>query len=379
MKNQTMRVAKASLLMLTLFSVVAAFGQVSVLTQHNDNARTGQNLNETVLSTSNVNQNTFGKLFWRTVDGFIYAQPLYVPGLTIQGATHNVVYVATQHNSVYAFDADDPNAPLPLWQVNLGTPVPSQDICIITGDTNPADCPYYDISPEIGITSTPVIDPIAGIIYVVNRTKNTSNSTYHDYIHALNLTTGVEELGGPVEIIGQVSGTGTGSVGGIVTFDPTYHHQRPALLLLNGALYLAFGSVGDIGTWHGWVMTYNASTLQQEAVFGVAPDGSEGGIWSSGQGLVADASGNVYVMTGNGDFNANVNGGRNYGDSFVKFSGPSLTVTDYFTPSDQGTLNANNIDLGSGGPMLMPGTSLISRYGKGWSVSRGRYDQYGKV
>jgi hypothetical protein len=162
--NQTMRLAKISLLMLTVFSAMLVSGQVSVLTQHNDNARTGQNLNEATLNTSNVSQSTFGKLFWRTVDGFIYAQPLYVPGLTIQGATHNVVYVATQHNSVYAFDADDPNAPAALWQVNLGTPVPMQDICIITGDTNPGDCPYYDISPEIGITSTPVIDPLEGII-----------------------------------------------------------------------------------------------------------------------------------------------------------------------------------------------------------------------
>ncbi len=362
--NQTMRMAKVSLLMLTLFSTMLAMGQVSVLTQHNDNARTGQNLNETTLNTSNVNQSTFGKLFWRTVDGFIYAQPLYVPGLTIQGATHNVVYVATQHNSVYAFDADDPNAPAPLWQVNLGTPVPMQDICIITGDTNPGDCPYYDISPEIGITSTPVIDPVAGIIYVVNRTKNTSNSTYHDYLHALDLTTGAEQLGGPVEITGQVSGTGTGSQNGIVTFDPTYHHQRPSLLLANGVLYLAFGSVGDIGTWHGWVMSYNATTLQQEAIFNVAPDGDEGGIWSSGQGPVADGAGNVYVMTGNGDFNANLSGGRDYGDSFVKFSGSSLTVTDYFTPSNQATLNAGNTDIGAGGPMLMPGTSLLVGQGK---------------
>ena len=142
------KIAKVSLLI--LFSAICGMGQVSVLTQHNDNARTGQNLNETALSTSNVNQNNFGKLFWRTVDGFIYAQPLYVPALNIQGTTHNVVYVATQHNSVYAFDADDPNAPAPLWQVNLGNPVPSQDICIITGDTNSFDCPYYDISPEIG-------------------------------------------------------------------------------------------------------------------------------------------------------------------------------------------------------------------------------------
>ncbi|MGB8113021.1 MAG: hypothetical protein WCF22_04580, partial [Candidatus Sulfotelmatobacter sp.] len=274
MKDQTMRLAKASLFMLTLLSAIFGIGQVSVLTQHNDNARTGQNLSETVLNTSNVNQGGFGKLFWRTVDGFIYAQPLYVPGLTIQGATHNVVYVATQHNSVYAFDADNPNAPAPLWQVNLGTPVPSEDICILTGDTNPSDCPYYDISPEIGITSTPVIDPVAGLIYVVSRTKNTSNSTYHDYLHALDLTTGNEQLGGPVEITAQVSGTGTGSDGGVLTFNPAYQHQRPSLLLVNGSLYLAFGSVGDIGTWNGWVMTYNASTLQQEAVFSVDPDGS---------------------------------------------------------------------------------------------------------
>ncbi|MFY9908302.1 MAG: IPT/TIG domain-containing protein, partial [Candidatus Sulfotelmatobacter sp.] len=364
MKDQTMRLAKASLFMLTLLSAIFGIGQVSVLTQHNDNARTGQNLSETVLNTSNVNQGGFGKLFWRTVDGFIYAQPLYVPGLTIQGATHNVVYVATQHNSVYAFDADNPNAPAPLWQVNLGTPVPSEDICILTGDTNPSDCPYYDISPEIGITSTPVIDPVAGLIYVVSRTKNTSNSTYHDYLHALDLTTGNEQLGGPVEITAQVSGTGTGSDGGVLTFNPAYQHQRPSLLLVNGSLYLAFGSVGDIGTWNGWVMTYNASTLQQEAVFSVDPDGSDGGVWSAGQGPVADAAGNVYIMTGNGDFNANVSGGRNYGDSFVKFSGSSLSVADYFTPYNQGTLNADNSDLGSGGPMLMPGTSLLVGMGK---------------
>ena len=226
------------------------------------------------------------------------------------------------------------------------------------------DCPYYDISPEIGITSTPVIDPVAGIIYVVNRTKNTSNGTYHDYLHALDLTTGIEELGGPVEIVGQVSGTGTGSQGGILTFDPAYHHQRPSLLLANGVLYLGFGSVGDIGTWHGWVMTYNATTLQQEGIFCVAPDGNEGGVWSAGQGPVADAANNVYIMTGNGDFNANLTGGRNYGDSFVKFSGPTLTVGDYFTPYNQGSLNVNNTDLGSGGPMLMPGTSLLVGMGK---------------
>jgi len=367
MKDRIKQLAKISLLALMLINLSTLFssGQVSVLTQHNDNARTGQNVNETTLNTSNVNVNGFGKLFWRTVDGFIYAQPLYVPGVTVQGATHNVVYVATQHNSVYAFDADNPNQPAPLWQVNLGTPVPSQDICIISGDTNPADCPYYDVSPEIGITSTPAIDPVAGIIYVVSRTKNTSNSTYHDYLHALSLTTGAEELGGPVELVGQVYGTGTGSSGGIVAFQPVYQLQRPALLLENGALYIAFGSVGDIGgVYHGWVMSYNASTLQQEAIFNVTPNGNEGGIWNSGQGPVADGSGNIYFLTANGDFNANVQGGTDYGDSFIKFNGPGLSVTDYFTPDTQAALAANNEDLGSGGPMLMPGTSLILGMGK---------------
>jgi IPT/TIG domain len=364
MKDHITRIARVSLLIMTLIQGMISFGQGPVLTQHNDNARTGQNLSETTLNTSNVNQNSFGKLFWRTVDGFIYAQPLYVPSLNIQGATHNVVYVATQHNSVYAFDADNPNSPAPLWQVSLGTSVPSQDICIITGDTSPVDCPYYDISPEIGITSTPVIDRVAGIIYVVARTKNLSNNTYHFFLHALDLISGTEQLAGPVEITGQVSGSGTGAQGGIVAFDATYHLQRPSLLLQNGVIYIAFGSQGDIGTWHGWLMSYNATTLQQEGIFNVTPDGGDGGIWSVGQGLVGDSNGNVYTMIGNGDFNANVAGGINYGDSFVKFSGSSLAVLDYFTPSNQATLNADNDDLGAGGPMLVPGTSLLVGQGK---------------
>jgi hypothetical protein len=363
MKNNIMRITYVSLLALMLFHGIISSGQVSVLTQHNDSARTGQNLNETTLNTSNVTPSNFGKLFWRTVDGFIFAQPLYLPGVTIQGVSHNIIYVATQHNSVYAFDADDPNSPAPLWQMNLGTPVPSQDICIITGDTNPVDCPYYDISPEVGITSTPVIDSTAGIIYVVARTKNTTNSTYHYFLHALDVASGAERLGAPFEITGQVSGTGTGNQGGIITFDPTYHLQRPSLLLLNGVLYIAFGSQGDIGTWHGWVMSYNATTLQQEAIFNVTPNGDEGGMWSSGAGLVADSS-NIYMMSGNGDFTANVSGGKDYGDSFVKFSGPTLAVTDFFTPSNQASLNSGNTDLGAGGPMLIPGTSLLVGQGK---------------
>jgi len=347
-----------------LFAAVPGMAQVSVLTQHNDVARTGQNLSESTLTTANVNVNTFGKLFWRTVDGHIYAQPLYVPSLNVQGKTRNVVYVATQHNSVYAFDADDPTVPAPLWQVNLGTSVPSQDICIITGDTNPGDCPYLDIPPEIGITSTPVIDPAAGIIYVVARTKNVSNSSYHFSLHALDLKTGAEKLGGPVEITGQSTGGGVGSVGGVIAFDPTYHLQRPGLLLLNGVVYIAFGAVGDIGPYHGWLMGYDATTLQQVALLNLTPDGKDGGVWSAGYGIASDGLSNIYLMTGNGNFDADVSG-RDYGDSMLRISTSSgLTVADYFTPSNQATLFSNDLDFGSGGPMLLPGTSNLVGIGK---------------
>ena len=275
-----------------------------------------------------------------------------------------MVYVATEHNSVYAFDADDPAQVAPLWQVNLGTPVPSQDICIITGDTNPADCPYLDINPEIGITSTPVIDPVAGIIYVVAKTKRTSDSTYHFFLHALGLTSGAEQLAGPTEITGQVTGSGSGSSGGVLVFDPTYHLQRPGLLLMNGVVYLGFGSVGDMGNYHGWIMGYDATTLQQVSILNLTPNGSDGGIWAAGQGLAGDASGNIYVMTGNGDFNANTSG-KDYGDSFLRISTTSgLTIADYFTPSNQASLFSGDVDLGSGGPMAIPGTNLLVGIGK---------------
>ena len=350
--------------LLCLLTTVSGIAQVSVLTQHNDVARTGQNINEATLNTSNVNVSGFGKLFWRTIDGQVYAQPLYVPNLVVGGKTRNVVYVATQHNSVYAFDADDPTAAAPLWHVNLGTPVPSQDICIISGDTDPRDCPYLDINPEIGITSTPVIDSNAGIIYVVARTKS-SNSTYHFFLHALDIKAGSEQFGGPMEITGQVSGSGTGSSGGILVFNPTFHLQRPSLLLLNGVVYVAFGAVGDIGTFHGWIMGYNATTLQQTTILCITPNGSDGGIWESGQGIVSDGVNDIYVMTGNGTFDANVSGGKDYGDSVLQITTSSgLAVNDYFTPSNQALLFEHDTDLGSGGPLLLPGTSLLTGIGK---------------
>jgi hypothetical protein len=333
-------------------------GQTSVLTQHNDLGRTGQNLNETVLNASNVNVNNFGKLFTRNVDGYIYAQPLYAPNLNIQGATRNVVYVATMHNSVYAFDADDPNASAPLWQVNLGTSVPSQDICSYIPD--PLSCPYLDVIPEIGIQSTPVIDPATGTIYVIAKTVNAADSTYHFKLHALDIRTGAEKFGGPVEIAGQVNGTGTASVNGVLTFDPLVHLNRPGLLLMNGAIFAAFGSVGDIGDFHGWVFRFRADTLQQTAIFCTSPNGHEAGIWQGGGGLIGQGN-SIYFISGDGSFDPN---SGNFGDTYTRLDASTLSVLDYFTPYNQLTLDQGNKDLGSGGPMALPGTSLIVGIGK---------------
>jgi hypothetical protein len=327
--------------------------QVAVTTHHNDTGRTGQNLGEAILNTSNVNVNTFGKLFSRSVDGQIYAQPLYVPNLPISGKTRNVVYVATQNDSVYAFDADDPAASSPLWQVNLGTPVPSTDV----------DPSCADITPQIGITSTPVIDTSSGTLYVVAKTKNTTDSSYHFSIHALDLMTGAEKFGGPNEITAQVPGTGVQSAGGVVTFYPLQHLNRPGLLLLNGVVYLAFGSMCEIPPWHGWILGYSASTLQKVAVLNTTPNGSFGGIWGGGQGLLADSANNIYVMTGNGTFDPATGG--DYGNSVLKISTASgLSIVDYFTPMNQAALDAADLDLGSGGPMALPGTNLIVGSGK---------------
>ena len=330
-----------------------AKGQVAVTTHHNDTSRTGQNLNESVLNISNVNVNTFGKLFSRTVDGQIYAQPLYVPNLSVAGQIRNVVYVATQNDTVYAFDADDPNASSPLWHVNFGTPVPSTDVA--------PDC--ADITPQVGITSTPVIDTNSSTIYVVAKTKNTSDDSYHFKIHALDLITGTEKFGGPTEIAAQVPGTGVDNVGGTVIFDSLQQFNRPGLLLLNGIVYVAFGSACETPPWHGWIIGYGASTLQQVAVLNTTPNGSDGGIWGGGQGLLADSVNNIYAMTGNGTFDPTPGG--DYGDSILKISTASgLSIVDYFTPTNQADLDAADLDLGSGGPMALPGANLIVGSGK---------------
>ncbi|HEY6935618.1 MAG TPA: PQQ-binding-like beta-propeller repeat protein [Terriglobales bacterium] len=325
--------------MLLLVSALLLNAQVSVLTQNNDRARTGQNLQESVLNTSNVSVSSFGKLFTLPVDGYVYAQPLYVPRLSIRGGVHNVVYVVTEHNSVYAFDAD--TAGSPLWQVNLGPPVPSDDVCVAVGQ--PAGC--ADLVPVVGITATPVIDPASATMYVVAQNKD-PDGTYHFRLHALDLVSGAGKFGGPADV------TAPG-------FLPFNHLNRPGLLLLNGVVYFAFGSVGDFVPWHGWVMAYDARTLQQIAVFNPTPDNTYmpgGGVWQAGKGLVSDEK-FVYLITSNGNFNVNT-GGNNYGSTFLKLTTPNLKVADYFAPWNQSFLNLSpgNVDLGAGGPILLPGT-----------------------
>ena len=332
-----------SIVLLTILN--PALGQVNVLTQHNDNQRTGANLSETVLTTSNVNVDHFGKLFTRPVDGHIYAQPLYVSNLSIGGGTHNVVFVATAHDSVYAFDGDDG---VLYWHASLGTPVPS-------GVINTPNIPV-----EVGIISTPVIDPSTSTIYVVAKTYESSVQIHR--LHALSLTTGVEKFGGPVQIAAQVNGSGDGGSNGVVPFVSSQENQRSALTLANGNVYMAFASHEDYSPYHGWILSYNKTTLQQNAVFNDTPNGGLGGIWMAGTGLTVDANGNVYCMTGNGTSDAQ-SGGVDYGECFLKLS-PTLSVLDWFMPNDFDNLNAWDADLGSSGPMMIPGTNDLIGGGK---------------
>jgi len=274
---------------------VAANAQ-DTLTQHNDNARTGANLQEAQLNTSNVNARQFGKLFERSVDGSIYAQPLYAARVNIAGhGIRNVVYVATMHNSVYAFDADDPAASSPLWMQSLGPAVRLHDVNIGAGDG------YNDISTEVGIISTPVISRQHNAVYVVTFTK--VGSVYAHHLHALDLGSGRELFGGPRDIDVTVPGTGGGSVNGTIVLVHHLQNQRAALLLSNDVVYMAFASFEDTGPYHGWVLGYRAGDLQPlPRAFNTTPYGNLAGIWQAGQGPASDADGHLYLITGNGTF-----------------------------------------------------------------------------
>ena len=323
--DRTVKVSCALILLATSLLLPRALA-VDVLVQHNDLARTGANTSETILTPANVISTNFGKLFTDSVDAQVYAQPLYVENLSLSGGTHNVVFVCTESNSIYAFDAD--TAGPAYWHVKLGTPY------------SPPTC--GDLTPVVGITGTPVIDLSSGTLYV--DTKLQSGPTHQ--LHALDITTGNEKFGGPVTIV-------TNNV-----FNATLEHQRPGLVLLNGLVYVAFGSHCDQGSYHGFVLGFNATNLSPVSTFNVTPTGSEGAVWSGGMAPAVDASGNLYIMTGNGTFD----GSANFGESFVKLNG-SLSVQDYATPTNWSSLNSGDTDLGSGGPVLLP-THYVAGMGK---------------
>jgi hypothetical protein len=331
-------------------TIVAALAQIT--TSQYDNFRTGATLNEKFLTPRNVNPKQFGKLGAFKVDGAVYAQPLFLSAVEILGkGTHDVLFIATEHDSVYAFDAYRPGDP-PLWQVSVldkahGETVPSQD---------DVQCPF--IRPEVGITSTPVIDLKTGTLYVLARTKirhSVGADEYFQRLHALAITTGVEKFGGPRQISASVPGNGDGTANGQVTFDPLHENPRAALALANNALYLTWASSCDVDPYHGWVMAYDPQTLAQRAVLNITPNGREGGVWLSDTGPGVDGDGNVYVPTGNGTFDAS-SGGRNYGDTVLKLvlDGSSLVIRDYFTPHDQQRISQADADVGSSGPLLLP-------------------------
>jgi hypothetical protein len=334
--------------------------EVHVTTQRYDNSRTGQNLSEKVLNTSNVNSARFGKLFTRTVDDEIYAQPLYVSNVDIPNRDAlNVLYVATVNNTLYAFDADDPEANEPLWKVNLTStmpgarPVKASDVGSNCGKTS-------NFTENIGIVGTPVIALESQTIYLVARTKE--RDRFVQRLYALDITTGAMRPSSPVVIEASTQGTGKGSSNGVIQFDPEIHNQRAALLLANGVVYIAWSSHCDAGPYHGWIMGYDGETLEQIAATVATPGGWAGGIWQSNSGPSADESGNIYLTTGNGTFTAN-KGGRDYGNAFLKMD-PSLKVLDWFVPFNVEALNKADADLGSSGVLLIPNTNLLTSGGK---------------
>ncbi len=343
---------------LTVTTQAPASG-TDVTTYHNDIARTGQNVTETVLTQTNVNSTTFGLLRNLSADGRVDAEPVYLSQLSVGGAAHNVVFVVTEHDSVYAFDSD---TGAQLWKVSL----------LGTGETTSDDRGCGQVTPEIGITSTPVIDRTAGahgILYAVAMSKN--GSTYFQRLHALDVTTGAELEGGPVIVQATYPGTGDNSSGGNVVFDPKQYKERAALLLLNGVVYTSWASHCDFAPYTAWIMGYNQTTLAQTSVLNLTPNGNEGSIWQSGGGLAADPQGNIYALMANGTFDTSLVNGfpsqQDYGNGFVKVSttGGSLTVADYFNMMNTVNESGQDADLGSGGAIVLPD----AMYGTGGTLN----------
>jgi len=329
-------------------TVTAAAALTDVLTYHNDNARTGQNLSETILTPATVGSTRFGLLRVLAVDGLVDAQPLVVAGLSVGGGMHNVLYVVTEHGTVYAFDADD------------GTQLVKRSL-LGSGETTSDNRGCGQVAPEIGITSTPVIDRAAGTngtLYAVAMSK--AAGTYYQRLHALDLTTLAEQAGSPVTVQASYPGNGANSSNGRVVFDPGQYKERAGLLLVAGTVYTAWASHCDFDPYTGWIIGYDGHTLAQTRVLNVVPNGSEGAIWQAGGGMAADGQGNLYALVANGTFDPALDAGglpvnRDYGNAFVKISTVApMQVVDYFAMSNDVSESAGDVDLGSGAPMLLP-------------------------
>ena len=334
---------------------------VSVLTQHNDNNRSGWNANETALTTTNVNPQQFGEVFTVSVDDQVYAQPLVVGHVNIGGSYHNVVLVATVNNTVYAFDGDDGTV---FWQKNYSAPGmrPPRN----TDMTGACSGSYTDFSGNIGIVGTPVIDATTGTMYFVAR--STTGAAFVQHLHAVSILDGHEMSGSPTQITATATGNGDGNVGGVIAFDAQRQNQRQGLTLLNGVVYVSFSSHCDWGPYHGWILGYDAATMQQRIVYNDTPNGDAGGMWESGTGMAADAEGNLYVVTGNGTVGdaGDPTNTINRGSSALKLtvSGSTLRVASYFTPFNYQFLNDNDLDYGGMGALLIPNSALFLTGGK---------------
>jgi len=347
-------------LILSLFFFITPYAQNGVFTQHNDINRSGWYQSETLLNKSNVKPGSFGKIFARQVDDQIYAQPLVMLNLAIPSkGAKNIVFVATVNNSVYAFDSDSANETTPYWQVNL-TPAGSR---VIRHNDMTGACGgfYNDFSGNMGIVGTPVIDTATNTLYVVARSLVTANNTYQQYLHALDITTGAERPNSPKLITAQVNGTGDGSSGGVVHFDAQKQNQRPGLLLLNDNVYVGYSSHCDWGPYHGWILAYDKTTLQQTRVYNSTPDGYNGGIWMSGAGPAADEAGNIYVAVGNGSVgnNGNPSDLTNRSESALKLTpnGSGFIVSSFFTPDNYPDLEGADLDFGVTEVLLIPNTN----------------------
>lgn len=337
-----------------------------VLTYHNDLARTGQYLTETTLTPANVNAAGFGKVAFLATDGKVDAEPLYVSGVTIGGTAHNVLYVVTEHASVYAFDADNQTQ---LWKRSL----------LASNETPSDNRNCSQITPEIGITATPAIDRqrgANGTLYAVAMSKD-ANGTYHQRLHALDLASGSEALGGPTDIAATYPGTGANSSNGVTVFDPKQYAERQALALVGGTIYLGWTSHCDQGAYGGWVMAYDAGSLAQTSVINLTPNGSEGSVWMSGAGMASDGT-SLYLLDANGTFDATLDAQGfpaqgDYGNTFLKLgTSPRLSVSDYFATFDTIAQSNRDQDLGSGGVVVLPPFNDASGITRNLAVGAGK-------